>query len=332
VLTTRFTELVGCTVPIQQAGMGVLSPPPLVVAVSEAGGLGTLGGARLPAPVLAKALAQLKEQTARPVGVNFLMPFLDDRACVTIAAQQATLVEFFYGEPDGGLVDLVHAGGALACWQVGSKAEALAAVAAGCDVLVAQGIEAGGHVRGRVGLLALLSQVLDAVEVPVLAAGGIGTGRAMAAALAAGADGVRVGTRFVAAEETGAHPSYVAALIAAEAEDTVYTEAFAGGWPVNAPHRVLRSSVEAAEAFAGEVVGETLNPYTGSRKSVRRFEAALPTTGATGAIEAMTLAAGESVGGVKGVQPAAEIVRELAGEAERLLGRWGRQGRAGASA
>jgi nitronate monooxygenase len=259
------------------------------------------------------------------------VPFLDDRACVTIAARQATLVEFFYGEPDGGLVDLVHAGGALACWQVGSKAEALAAVAAGCDVLVAQGIEAGGHVRGRVGLLALLGQVLDAVEVPVLAAGGIGTGRAVAAALAAGADGVRVGTRFVAAEESGAHPAYVAALVAAEAEDTVYTEAFAVGWP-DAPHRVLRSSVAAAEAFEGEVVGERMNPYTGSRQSIRRFESALPTTGTTGVIAAMPLAAGESVGGVKGVQPAAAIVAELAGEAERLLRRWDRQGPATASA
>ena len=101
---------------------------------------------------------------------------------------------------------------------------------------------------------------------------------------------------------------------------------------MNAPHRVLRSSVEAAEAFAGDVVGETLNPYTGIRRSIPRFEAALPTTGATGAIEAMTLAAGESVGGVKGVQPAAEIVRELASEAELLLRRWDRQGQEEGSA
>ena len=135
----------------------------------------------------------------------------------------------------------------------------------------------------------------------------------MAAALAAGADGVRVGTRLVAAEETGAHPAYLGALIAATAEDTVYTEAFSVGWP-DAPHRVLRSCVEAAGAFQGEVVGE--------RHPKPLLEPGVVDASMTGAIEAMSLWAGESVGGVKRVQPAAEIVRELAGEAEALLRRW----------
>ena len=105
-------------------------------------------------------------------------------------------------------------------------------------LLVIQGVEAGGHVRGTVGLFPLLEEVREVVELPLVAAGGIGTGRAMAAALTAGADAVRVGTRFVAARESIAHPAYVAALIASEAEDTVITTAFGDGWP-DAPHRVL---------------------------------------------------------------------------------------------
>ena len=183
--------------------------------------------------------------------------------------------------------------------------------------------------RGRVGLLALLGEVLDAVDVPVLAAGGIGTGRAMAAALAAGADGVRVGRRFVAAAEAEAHPDYVAALIAAAPADTVRTEAFSLGWP-GMPHRVLRSCVEVADAFPGDVVGERVRPLHGDRVPVRRFEKMPITRHTTGAIAAMPHWAGESVGGVKRVQPAAAIVRELAGEAERLLRRWGGQDQVGA--
>src|SRR5207245_1761511 len=167
-------------------------------------------------------------------------------------------VEFFYEDPE--LVEIAHAGGALVSWQTGSGPEAVAAERAGCDLIVAQGTEAGGHVRREIGLLALLGEVLPSIKVPVVAAGGIGTGRAMAAALAAGASAVRVGTRFVAAEEAGTHPAYVEKLIAAEAKDTILTEAFSENWP-NAPHRVLRSCVEAVERFQGEFVGETAQPW-----------------------------------------------------------------------
>ena len=142
-----------------------------------------LGGTMVPPPILAEMLDALAEHTRGVVGVNFLMPFLDHDA-VAAAATRARVVEFFYGEPDAALVNTVHRGGALACWQVGSVAEAVAAARAGCDLVVAQGTEAGGHVRGRTGLLPLLGAVLDAVDVPVVAAGGIGTARAMAAALA----------------------------------------------------------------------------------------------------------------------------------------------------
>lgn len=326
-LTTRFTKLVGCSVPIQQAGMGWFANPRLAKAVADAGGLGMVSVYGLyggPPAVIAQTLDRLRAQTAGVFGANLIMHAVAPELAhetVAVAAARARVVDFFYSEPDPVLVDIVHAAGALACWQVGSRQEAVAAVKAGCDFLIAQGIEAGGHVRGRVGLLPLLSEVLDAVDVPVLAAGGIGTGRAMAAAIAAGADGVRVGTRFAAAEEAGAHADYVNALIAAEAQDTVVTEVFNVGWPDEAM-RVLRSSINAAQAFEGDVTGEQQNPLTGERYSLRRFQPDVIQQSATGTIAAMAMLAGESVGGVKQVQPAAEIVRELAGDAERLLTRW----------
>jgi NAD(P)H-dependent flavin oxidoreductase YrpB (nitropropane dioxygenase family) len=309
-LRTAFTDLVDCTVPIQLAAMGSVGSVELAVAVSRAGGFGMVPGSQ---PL--EALDRLQEQTGGSFGVNFLMPFVD-RAAVEMAAGKAKLIEFFYGDPDPSLIEAVHRSGALACWQVGSRQEALDAVAAECDLLVAQGREAGGHVRGDLGLLPLLSQVLEVVEIPVLAAGGIGTARAMAAALAAGADGVRVGTRFVAALESGAHPLYIDALIAATADDTVLTETFSTDWP-HAPHRVLRSSVEVATANQKEPVGHSESGW-----GIPRLHPMPPNRETTGRIAAMAFYAGESVDAVTAVQPAAAIVRELAEGAEQLLRRW----------
>jgi NAD(P)H-dependent flavin oxidoreductase YrpB (nitropropane dioxygenase family) len=325
-LTTRFTDLVGCTIPIQQAGMGAVSPPELVAAVSNAGGLGMLGTARWGGrtlPNLNRLIDQVEALTDSPFGVNFIVAPEHmgdtDPGCFALAARRARVVEFFWGWPDPALVETVHEQGALVSWQVGSREEAVAAVVAGSDLIVAQGVEAGGHVRGTIGVLALLDEVLAAVDVPVLAAGGVGTGRALAAVLAAGADGARVGTRFVAAEESDAHPLYVEALLAARPAGTVYTEAFSVGW--DAPHRVLRSCVEAATAFPGDVVGE-VPTLDGTREALPRLAPEAINRGTTGTIAAMPLWAGESVGGVTRVQPAAEIVRELANDAERLIRRW----------
>ena len=322
-LNTRFTELVGCSIPIQQAGMGGLANPQLAAAVANAGAQGMVSVSGLPPDLLAGILDKLRKDTSGVFGCNFLFPFVGDelREAVAVAASRSRVVDFFWGEPDPSLVQIVHSKGALACWQVGSKAEAVNAAEAGCDLIVAQGIEAGGHVRGQIGLLALLGEVLEAVEVPVIAAGGIGGGRAMAAALATGASAVRVGTRFVAAEEAGAHPVYVKALIEAEPEDTVYTEAFGTNWP-HAPHRVLRSSLEAAQAFPDDIVAEGTSIYTNQKWPIRRFDSVTATRLITGHVEAMPHWAGESVAGVKRVQPAAEIIRELSGEAEDLLRRW----------
>ena len=324
-LRTRFTELVGCTVPIQQAPIGGCASPRLAAAVAEAGGLGMVAVTGESPDVIASQLDQARQLSAGPVGANFFVSVMDPtlvRDSIAAAAERVRVVDLFYAEPDRELIEIVHDGGALACWQVGSVREAHAAADAGCDFIIAQGIEAGGHVRGRIGLLALLDAVLPAVDVPVLAAGGIGSGRTMAAVMAAGADGVRVGTRFVAADEAEAHPDYVAAVIAAQPEDTVYGDTFAHEFP-GLPHRALRSSAEAALAFDGEVVGERFRPPYGDRVPVHRFEKMVITRHVTGTVEAMPHWAGESVGGVTRTQPAAEIVRELADEAELLLRRWG---------
>jgi NAD(P)H-dependent flavin oxidoreductase YrpB (nitropropane dioxygenase family) len=143
----------------------------------------------------------------------------------------------------------------------------------------------------------------------------------MAAVLAAGAAGVRVGTRFLAVEEAEAHPEYLQALMAAEAQDTIYTDAFSVGWP-DAPHRVLRSSLEAAKAFEGEVVGTLTDTWDGLPYQIAHFGCVAIHKSATGTVAAMSQWAGEGVGSVKRMQTASEIIHELTGEAEMLLKKW----------
>ena len=323
-LTTRFTDLVGCTLPIQQSPMGSFARLRLASAVSAAGGLGMVTVGETEPERIARRLDEALELSPGPIGANFFLLLEEPETLserVSAAAERAHVIDFFYRDPDPSLISIVHGYGALASWQVGSREEAIAAEAAGCDFIVAQGVEAGGHVRGQISLLTLLSQVLDAVDIPVLAAGGIGTGRAVAAVLAAGADGVRVGTRFVAAEEAEAHPRYVEALIASDAEDTLYSDTFTYGY-VGSPHRVLRASAEAARAFHGEVVGESYDPETGTTVPIHHLEKVTASRHDSGTIEAMPHWAGESVSGVRGIQTAADIIDELMSEAEALLRRW----------
>src|SRR2546422_3735011 len=184
-LQTKFTELLGCTVPLQQAGMGKIAAPERAAAVAEAGGLGMVSGiASAPPEYVAKILDGLRRSTSGAFGANFIVAGVresgtldaDFLKVLEVAASRAPVVEFFYEDPDPELVEIAHAGGALVSWQLGSAAEAVAAEEAGCDLIVAQGTEAGGHVRGKIGLLALLSEVLPSVKVPVVAAGGIGPG------------------------------------------------------------------------------------------------------------------------------------------------------------
>lgn len=294
-METALTRMFGCRHPLQLAGMGGMSSPALAIAVARAGGIGMLSAV---VPNLEAQLDAVPGDVA--VGVNFLMPFLDLRAVDAVAPRSA-LVEFFWGDPVAELVSRVHAGGARAAWQVGTAEEAKAAADAGCDVVVAQGVGAGGHVRGTADALELLAEVLGVVDTPVVAAGGFGTNKAVAAALSAGAAGVRVGTRFLAATESVAHPAYVDQLIAATADDTVLTTAFGAGWP-DAPHRVLRSSVEAGESLGDAQV----------------WSPDWPTVDYAGDPTARALYAGFSVDAVTRRQTAAQIVEELMHETTTL--------------
>ncbi|MEY2445953.1 MAG: nitronate monooxygenase [Ilumatobacteraceae bacterium] len=300
----RFTDLVGCKWPLQQAGMSGTATPALAAAVSNAGALGMVGIGRQPLATVERYLDELGVLTSSPFGVtciaHFVQPDVEE-----LVRSRARILEFFYEWPDPARVPA----GVICGWQVGSVDEAKAAVDAGCRYVIAQGNEAGGHVRGHVPLAELLPAVRSAVDVPVVAAGGIGTADAVRAALAHGADAVRVGTRFVATGESYAHPDYISALVTAQADDSVLTEAFGVGWP-NAPHRVLRSSVEAADATSNEVVGQTVLD-AGTSMPIPRFGVSSPTRDTTGDISAMALYAGRSVGAVDRVVTAAEVVEEL---------------------
>ena len=299
-----FTDLVGCPLPLQLAGMGGASTVELAAAVSNAGGLGMIGGAGVPIEMLGGMLEMLGT-TGKPFGVNFLMPFLDPEA-LRLAAGVARVVEFFYGDPDPSLIELAHAGGALVSWQVGSVEEAHEARDAGCDLIVAQGIEAGGHIRGRTNLDVLLKAITD-LTTPTVAAGGLASAADIERALSSQATAVRIGTRFLAATEANTHPSYVDALIAATRNETVITTEFDVGW-ADAPARVLRSSLEAARTSDDPcaTVGDQQWP-------VPRFTTLPPTKDARGNVAAMPHYAGFSVDGVTKRQTAKEIVDELVG-------------------
>jgi len=318
-IETGFTRLVGCTVPIQLAGMGAIVSPELAAAVSEAGALGQISFVQTDPAVAKQRLDRLEQLTRKPYGVNLLLPYVDPEILM-MASRRARVVDFFWGDPDPDLVEQVHAEGALASWQVGSVREAISAEKAGCDFISAQGIEAGGHLRGQLSLLPLLEGVLDAVSVPVLASGGIGSARSIAAVLQAGAAGVRMGTRFIAAAESNAHPEYVEALIEAGAEDSVLTTLFEVDCPMcPATHRVVRSALKLAEGLPDRPLGEM--EVSGSHYPIPRFFGFPPTRQMTGRIAAMACYAGQSVAAIHGVQPAGEIVAELVSGTQNLLER-----------
>ncbi|GAB3316209.1 enoyl-[acyl-carrier-protein] reductase FabK [Geodermatophilus aquaeductus] len=315
-METSFTALVGCSVPIQQAPMGAVSSPDLAVAVADAGGVGTVSALGVPPEVLLRLLDGMRRRTSGVLSANVLTPDVDEQVVEDIA-ERVRLVDFFWFDPSPRLVELAHRAGALVNWQVGSVAEARAAVDAGCDVVTVQGVEAGGHVRGSEPLLPLLREVLDAVDVPVLAAGGITDGRSFAEVMAAGAAGARIGTRFLATTESGASPAYRQAVVDAAGDSTVVTDAFAV-CPLCATSpraRVLRAAVERLAELDGDVVGTV--SMGGTRVPVPRGSGLPPVAGAEGHLDAMAMYAGAGVGAVTAVRPAADVVAELMATLER---------------
>ena len=210
-----------------QAGMGRVARHELAAAVSEAGGLGTIAGARAS---IAAEIAAVRRLTGRPVAVNLLLPFV--RPGDAEAAASADAIVTFWGAPKRLAAGIwIH--------QCGSVAEAKAAAAAGADAVIAQGVEAGGHVRGTTPALELLERIRAAMKIPVLVAGGIAGRDDVRAALEAGAVAAVAGTRFLLTDECSAHPEYKRRCL--EATETVRTELFGLGWP-DAPHRVIHNA------------------------------------------------------------------------------------------
>jgi nitronate monooxygenase len=318
-VTTPFTGLAECRAPIQQAPMGSVSTPALAVAVAEAGGVGSITAMGMAPADLDKLLARLAARTSGVLAANFLTGQIDPEA-VAAAAARVRIVDFFWADPDPALVEIAHRGGALASWQVGSLKEARAAAEAGCDVVVVQGTEAGGHVRGHTRMRPLLESVLGQLDVPVLAAGGIGDGRAFAEALGMGAAGVRAGTRFVATAESGAHPAYKQAVADAAAGSTEITDAFSV-CPMCATvprARVLRSCVHALRDLPGDTAGETT--LGGQRIALPKGHGLAPGAAATGHVDAMAMYAGESAADVRAVEPVGHVIESWCAAAQASAG------------
>ncbi len=319
---TKLAERLGIELPIVQAGMGGgIAGHELAAAVSGAGGLGTIG--ILGSAGLQDELEAARRLTTKPIAVNLLLPFA--RREHWDAARAADVVVTFWGIPK-------RRGAGFWVHQCGSVQEALAARDAGADAVIAQGVEAGGHVRGTTPALDLLARVRHELgpDYPVLSAGGIADGTDVRAHLDAGADAVVAGTRFLMSNESGAHPEYKRRLI--EARETLLTELFGAGWP--APHRVVPNAATArwlanqprgpawlrafnriaAPALSRVPPAVQARLAATQRPGLPLFGPAAATAGrAENLIEAGPLYAGESVARIADIRPASEIVRELAG-------------------
>ena len=289
--------------------------PRLAAAVSNAGALGmvTLTWSADTGAVVRETAAL----TSRPFGGNFVLTSDHHRGLDQALEAGLKIVSFMWGDPSS-YIKAVHDAGGIVLHTAGSAKEARQAVASGADVIVAQGWEAGGHVWGKVATLPLVPAVVDAVApVPVIAAGGIGDARGVAAVLALGAQAAWLGTRFLLAEEMPIHEDYRRRLIAAaETDPQWYANLYDVGWP-DSPHRALRNSTARAWEAAGRPpdsqrpgAGDVIAHFA-SGEGIVRYEPAPPMVGTTGDIEALSMWAGQSVALARKPQSAAEIVTEL---------------------
>jgi nitronate monooxygenase len=329
-LRTRICDLFGIEFPIISAGMGGVAGADLAAAVSEAGGLGTLGLAALSREGIRNEITAAQARTRKPLAANLLVPFLRPGIVETMADTGLAAVTFFWGDPRDyhEAINTLHKTGTKVIWQCGAVDEARWALDAGADAVMAQGFEAGGHVRGQVTTLALVPEIRDAlIDLPLIAAGGIADGRGLVAAIALGADAAAFGTRFLASVEAAAHPLYKERVLAAHASDTVHTTLFDIGWP-DAPHRVLRTAVVDEWEHAGR-------PAPGKRPGegetivrMRRADVEVPLVNYTvmppaayveGEIDRLAFYAGQSCSLVNEILPAGEIVRQIAAEAAGLI-------------
>jgi len=318
-MRTRLTELLEIEHPVMLAGMGGVSYASLVAAVSAAGGFGCLGASTMSADVLTTEMASVRAATDRPFGVDLLAVMggeLTDRVKLLIEGG-ATLFVAGLGVPTEA-IDLCHRSGVLVASMCGKVSHAERAVASGCDLVVAQGTEAGGH-TGLIATMPLVPQIVDAVgdQVPVVAAGGIFDGRGLAAALALGADGIWVGTRFIATPEARGVAGYKDSLLAAHEDATLISRAYSGK-----PMRVLRN--EFTDHFVEHP--EELKPFpTQFRTSLGSGAWHLGGDESTTGIDPTKegFPAGQGVGGIDEIMPAGQLVSRFVAEAEEIVRRLG---------
>jgi enoyl-[acyl-carrier protein] reductase II len=315
-MRTRLTDVLQITHPVMLAGMGGVSYHRLVAAVSEGGGFGCMGASAMGDPQMVDEMAQVRAITDKPFGVDLLTAAPGDHvAKVTkVIEGGATVYVAGLGIPRD-VVDLCHQHNVLVASMCGKVRHAIGAVEAGCDIVVAQGTEAGGH-TGKVATLALVPQVVDAVgdRVPVVAAGGIVDGRGMAAALALGADGIWVGTRFIATPEAQAVPGYKEALLQLHEDGTVVTKAYTGK-----TCRVVENNYTRAFDEAGGVAEPFPMQFVKSLQDGANHMGGDETTPDVDP-EIEFMPAGQGAGMIHDLVPAAELVERFVRDAEKALG------------
>lgn len=325
-LHTPLCDVLDCRYPILLAGMGGVARHQLATAVSQAGGFGVLGMVREPVGRIESEVAAFRHANGgRAFAVNLIpaatgSQLLKDQVACCLRLN-IPFISLFW-TVDQALVRHLKAEGVRVIHQVGNQQDAEQAIEAGADILIAQGYEAGGHVRGAVGTLSLLSALVEQSPVPVVAAGGIGSGRTLLAALMAGAQGVSLGSALLATHEANAHEHHKQRLVQARADDTVYTRRFRINWPEAAPVRVLPNAVtrgsydQLRSADSLDVIGHQ------DGQPVLLFSTDSPLADATGNVDDMALYAGQSCGQIHSVIPAGERIASLISEASGILNQW----------
>jgi NAD(P)H-dependent flavin oxidoreductase YrpB (nitropropane dioxygenase family) len=328
-MRTRLTDEYYLVVPFVSGGMALVAGAPLAAAVSAAGGLGVVGVSMMQPELLEAEVAAVRAATDRPFGVNIIPRFATDELIAAVAGTRVPVVTFFWDDPASGWIDTLKGAGTRVWVQVGSPEEAQAAVALGADALVVQGMEAGGHNRSVAGMATLVPAVADTVDVPLVAAGGVADGRGLAAALALGASGALLGTRFIMSEEADTSGEMRTRISRAGVGDTVRNNVFGPEFP-DATVRGLRNAIvaefegrdhpapyAALDPEAQPVVGTT--SVFGQEMPLRRFMGIPPVGATTGDHEQMSLLAGETAGLIADVRPAGELVRAIAAQADEVL-------------
>jgi len=316
VIPTRLTALLKIDLPVLSAAMGGVATPALAAAVSEAGGAGSIGLFQLPPAACASAVTDLARLTNRTFGIGLIPEIqtpsqgLAQLDAALGAAPDRAFIQF-YGLPDAAMLRRVQSSGRRFIVQVGTSDDARMALHQGCDALILQGIEAGGHLLGDRPLAELLASVeAFTARTPLIAAGGVASGADLYRVLTHGFDGALCGTLFASAREANAHPDYQQRIVEADGPSTLRSRAFEFGWP-GREHRVLRNSV--AETAFGTLprttIGHTV--VAGRRLPVWRYSAAVPTRDTQGDIANMALYCGESCARIAAVRPANEILESL---------------------